>query len=236
MMIYIICINIIALISVAIYIQKGEALKKKTLFLILVLTCVYSIACAAEGEEVWDIDSGYGSILSSPTVSGGYVYVGSQYLGSSTPNNKLHCLNATTGDKVWDYPTGDGVTSSPAVSVGYVYVGSDDNKVYCLNAATGAYVWDYTTGGSVASSPAVSGGYVYVGSDDNKVYCLNAATGDKVWEYATYETAGYFNSSPAVSGGRVYVGSGDIYCLKAADGDTGSWPMFQYNPERTGAN
>ncbi len=91
---------------------------KRTLFLMLVLMFLYSNACAAEGEKVWGIDSGYGSILSSPTVSGGYVYVGSEYPGPSTPNNKLHCLNATTGDKVWDYPTGDGVLSSPAVSGG----------------------------------------------------------------------------------------------------------------------
>jgi len=26
------------------------------------------------------------------------------------------------------------------------------------------------------------------------------------------------------------------YCLKAAEGDTGSWPMFKNNPERTGSN
>jgi hypothetical protein len=40
-----------------------------------------------------------------------------------------------------------------------------------------------------------------------------------------------------VVGEYVYVGSYDnkIYCLNAADGDTGSWPMFKYNNERTGA-
>ena len=44
-------------------------------------------------------------------------------------------------------------------------------------------------------------------------------------------------SSPAVTGGYVYVGSSDynVYCLDAATGDSGSWPMFKNNNERTGA-
>jgi hypothetical protein len=84
----------------------------------------------------------------------------------------------------------------------------------------------------------VSDGFVYVGSSDDNIYCLNAATGAKVWEYTTGDSV---VSSPAVSDGFVYVGSMDdkVYCLKelnAADGDTGSWPMFGYNPERTGSD
>lgn len=93
-------------------------------------------------------------------------------------DNKVYCLNAATGAKIWEYTTGDSVQSSPAVSGGYVYVGSLDKKVYCLDAATGALLREYETGSYVVSSPAVSGGYVYVGSHDNKVYCLMTADGD----------------------------------------------------------
>jgi outer membrane protein assembly factor BamB len=54
------------------------------------------------------------------------------------------------------------------------------------------------------------------------------------WEFAT---GGAVGSSPAVTGEYVYVGSNDgkVYGLKATDGEAGSWPMFRYNPERTGA-
>jgi len=40
-----------------------------------------------------------------------------------------------------------------------------------------------------------------------------------------------------VSGGHLFVGNydGKVYCLNAREGDTGSWPMFGYNAERTGA-
>ena len=80
----------------------------------------------------------------------------------------------------------------------------------------------------------MTGGYVYVGSDDHKGYCLNAADGSKVWEYTT---GVWVQSSPAVSGGNAYIGSNDnkIYCHNSATGDTGEWPMFRYNNERTGA-
>jgi len=157
----------------------------------------------------WNYTTGY-QVYSSPAVAGGQVYVGSL-------DDKIYCLNATTGAKIWKYTTGGPVDSSPAIAGGYVYVGSGDNKTYCLNATTGTFVWSYTMGYWVYSSPVVAGGYVYVGSDDNKTYCLNATTGTFVWSYIT---GGGVESSPAVAGGRVYVGSYDknIYCLNATTG------------------
>jgi len=65
------------------------------------------------------------------------------------------------------------------------------------------------------------------------VYCLHAATGALVW---SYETGGDVYSSPVVNGGHVYVGSDDhkVYCLEAAPGDIGEWPMFRHDPCHTG--
>ena len=96
-------------------------------------------------------------VLSSPAVSGGVVYVGSS-------DNRVYALDASTGDLIWSYETGDYVFSSPAVSGGVVYVGSRDNRVYALDASTGDLIWSYETGDEVWSSPEVSGGVVYVGS------------------------------------------------------------------------
>ena len=104
-------------------------MKKTILSLMLVLTCVCLNAYAAGGDWVWEYKTG-DDVFSSPAVSGGYVYVGSD-------NNKVYCLDAATGIKIWEYKTGGDVRSSPAVSGGYVYVGSGNHKVYCLNAADG---------------------------------------------------------------------------------------------------
>jgi outer membrane protein assembly factor BamB len=93
------------------------------------------------------------SVRSSPVVSNGVVYVGSDDAG-------LYALNATTGVVIWKTITGAAVRSSPAVASGVVYVGSDDKAVYALNAATGAVLWKTTTGAAVRSSPSVANGVV----------------------------------------------------------------------------
>src|SRR5271157_2658634 len=70
-------------------------------------------------------------IFSSPAISRGRVYIGSDQ------KYMFYCLNATTGLLLWSYTMGGWVMSSPAVAVGRVYMGSDDDKIYCFNATTG---------------------------------------------------------------------------------------------------
>ena len=158
---------------------------------------------------LWSYETG-DYVFSSPAVSGGVVYVGSN-------DSHVYALDSSTGDLIWSYETGDWVLSSPAVSGGVVYVGSYDSHVYALDASTGDLIWSYETGASVLSSPAVSGGVVYVGSRGNRVYALDASTGDLIW---SYETGDLVFSSPAVSGGLAYVGSWDnrVYALDASTG------------------
>ena len=139
------------------------------------------------------------SIISSPSVCDGYVYIGSY-------DGYVYGLNASTGAQIWKYQTQDSVTSSPAVAYGCVYVGSEDNNVYCLNASNGKKIWQSPTGYWVWSSPAVADGNVYVGSEDYSIYCLNASTGTKEW---SYETGNFVDSSPAIANNTLYVGSDD---------------------------
>jgi 4-amino-4-deoxy-L-arabinose transferase-like glycosyltransferase len=81
-------------------------------------------------------------------------------------------LNASTGKKVWQSPTGYWVWSSPAVADGNVFAGSEDNSIYCFNAFTGAKEWSYETGNFVDSSPTIVNNTLYVGSDDNHIYAF----------------------------------------------------------------
>jgi len=64
-------------------------------------------------------------VASSPAVADGYVYVGSL-------DGNVYCLNAATGDLIWNYATDNLVGSSPAVAGGYVFVGSYDHRVYAF--------------------------------------------------------------------------------------------------------
>ena len=156
---------------------------------------------ATNGAKLWSYYIGVGApslsaipppaFTSSPAVVNGIVYVGSF-------DDNVYALNATSGDKLWNYTTGGAVASSPTVVNGEVYVGSDDGNVYALNAISGYKLWSHNTGNWGVSSPAVVGGVVYIGSWDHNVYALNATNGDKLWSYPMEI---YVQSSPSVIGG-----------------------------------
>ncbi len=148
-----------------------------------------------------------GSNPQPPAVVNGVVYIG---------GDEMYALNATTGAKLWSYPTYVGWM--PAVVNGVVYFGSTDDNVYALNASTGALLWSYNTGNAVTSAPAVANGVVYIGSGYNGygnggLYALNASTGAKLWSYAP---GGGVQCSAAVANGVVYVagGSNDQTCMR----------------------
>ena len=153
--------------------------------------------------------SGY-SMYSSPAVSNGVVYFGSD-------DSNLYAIDALKGKEKWRFQTGGTVDSSPAVSNGIVYVGSHDSNLYAIDALTGKEKWRFKTGNSVSSSPAVSNGVVYVGGGDTNLYAIDAVTGKEKWRF---QMGSWVSSSPAVSNGIVYVGSHDsnLYAIDALTG------------------
>lgn len=62
------------------------------------------------------------------------------YFGSSA-DDKIYCLDATTGKEKWSYFTGGPVRLAPSLANGLLYAGSDDGVTYCLNAENGRLVW-----------------------------------------------------------------------------------------------
>jgi len=180
---------------------------------------------AETGALKWSYET-EGDIPPSPAVGGGYVYFGSR-------DHSFYCVDAATGSKVWSYETGSVVYSSPVLAGKYVYFASLDNNVYSLNSKTGELNYVFYTGNVVHASPAVTGKYIYIGSGDTYMYCLDAQNGKKYW---ASKTGGSVSSAPAIVNGYIYFGSYDgyFYCLNAADDDTGTWPMFRNNPQRTG--
>lgn len=198
---------------------------------------------AAEGPSnltlAWKFTTG-GSVISSPSVADGIVYVGSQ-------DKNLYALGAWSGQLIWKFATQNSIESSPAVANGRVYTGGDDGYVYCLDAYTGTLIWKtfvngdlpYTYGSLVLkSSPAVYSGKIYLGSLDGFLYSLNADSGDVEWKF---ETEGPILSSPAIAGGFVYFYSEEpsVGALYALDAETGNmiWKqLLPYEHQFTGGN
>lgn len=164
----------------------------------------------ASRQSIWQFSTG-DQIWSSPALSDGVVFIGSQ-------DKTLFAVDATTGVRKWGLATNGAIVDSPAVAGGIVYIGSFDNNLYAVTEETGEQEWLFTTGGPLVSSPTVADGSVYFGSNDFSVYAIDAKTGALRWEF---ETAERVWSTPAVVEGVVYVGSHDhhVYAIDAISGD-----------------
>jgi eukaryotic-like serine/threonine-protein kinase len=143
--------------------------------------------------------------------SGGRLFVGGA-------DGHVYALDAATGDRLWEFATGDKIWATPVVDGDTLYIGSFDKNIYALNTADGREKWRYTTDGSIMATPLVDGGTVYIGSFDRYLYALSAADGSLKWRF---QGENWFWARPVVSNGNVYAGGLDtkIYVLRA---DTGS--------------
>ncbi len=160
-------------------------------------------------------------MIDSPTVAGGFVYVGSQTSFSSN-DGKLDVFSATGCGQSVCPPLWQGIAgtdaileSSPAVAHGLVYVGAYDGKVYAFKASgcgrsTCDPVWTGTTGGSIESTATVVNGVLYIGSDDGNLYAFKAkGCGSSSCAPLWKGTLGYsvFESSAAFVKGTIYISS-----------------------------
>ena len=163
-----------------------------------------------------------GSILSTPAVVDGYVYVGlANSLAASAQNGgqflKIDCATGQIAAQyTWSIDAAEGDTHgfcgmgcTPAVVDGSVYFSAFNGKLYCLDQATLAEKWitDLRYADMAHNQPVTN-------------------------DFPNADAQGYPKcsgwSSPAVVDGRVYVGVGEgenpylygfVYCLDAATGN-----------------
>ena len=69
------------------------------------------------------------------------------YFGSSA-DDRIYCLDASTGNERWSYCTDAPVRLPPTVVDSKLYAGSDDGNLYCLNAQDGTLIWKYRPAGT----------------------------------------------------------------------------------------
>jgi outer membrane protein assembly factor BamB len=178
----------------------------------------------APGSVLWTFETG-DAIWSSPTVSAGVIYFGSD-------DKSVYSIDTTTHKLRWKFATGGLVRSRPAIAGGVVYVSSDDGVLYALDATSGTEKWQADLGsasmpvrGALSSgwdyqqsSPAVADGIVYVGSSAAEVDAFDTVTGQRIWQFMTTSRV---RSSPTVVDGTLFIGDGNGY-LYALNARTGS--------------
>ena len=169
----------------------------------------------AYGDIIWETFV-QGQIISSPAISDGYIYFGSD-------DRNVYCFNTETGDFVWKFETLKEIYSSPSVYKDSVLIGSNDGYLYRIDALDGTLIWKYQTDGAIKSSTAVVNDIVYFSSLDGYLYAIDFSTSTLKWQpYKIHESNlnSQITSSPLIYDNNLYIGSLDhqIYCINALHG------------------
>jgi outer membrane protein assembly factor BamB len=178
----------------------------------------------------WKFSTG-GSILSSPAIAFGTIYIGSD-------DGNLYALNRN-GVLKWKFTTGGSIESSPAVARdGTIYVESSDGYLYAIRPS-GRLEWKLNIIEGTPSSPTVgSDGTIYVGGATVEgYYGLYAVRPNGTVKWVAPAGAEIYDS-PAIGGdGTIYIGIDDpsptgacAECLQAVNPDgTIKWGSFPGN-------
>lgn len=166
---------------------------------------------AADGSEKWHFGGATDHIVAGALLGDDMVY-------AASADYNLYALDAASGEKRWEYASGQAIWATPLLNGGRLYVPSLDHHLYAFNAQTGALLWDRQLGGAVAGTPALSDGLLIVGAFDNKLYAVNTSDGSIKW---ARPTDGWVWSGPLVEDGTLYFGdlTGMLYAANAETGD-----------------
>jgi outer membrane protein assembly factor BamB len=92
---------------------------------------------AADGLLVWETKVGDDCDISSPTLSGGLLFIGTR----DGSDGAYLAVNETTGAILWRYPIGASVTAPPTIVNGMMLCGSDGWNLYAFDVGLGNGDW-----------------------------------------------------------------------------------------------
>ena len=156
---------------------------------------LYSID-AQTGNLNWETTDLGGSIVGTPAVGSGVVYVG-------TFNNELLALNANNGQVTWKTSTTDWVWGGPILLEDTLYFGDLSGAFYALNAANGSIQWQQQADGAITQSPLVTDGNIYFTTAAGSVYALDL-NGKTLWTKNMGEKAKLF-TTPVQAGDLILI-------------------------------
>ena len=175
-----------------------------------------SITNVSKLERKWGIgcDDGYFSVISrSPAVYNGKLY-------TSGAGSKLTAYNARTGQKLWQFGSGNlGWAPQPVASedglVFYMEGSSGLYNLYAVNADSGSKVWEAPLAFNMSFNDTAlvtvdeAKGLVYLVEtpfiEDGKLYALNKQTGEIAWSKSKpIDGVAFKGDYVLLNGGRLF--------------------------------
>ncbi len=128
-----------------------------------------------DGKKIWETKI-KGSFLASPVVSGGKMYISSEY-----PDGTLYCLDVKHGKILWKYEIGASRSTS-TIEGGVVYTVNNEGELFAHNGATGDLLWKNNTDSFPSQSPVVRGDSLFVSSGLERLIVLSTVDGTVLTE------------------------------------------------------
>ncbi len=156
-----------------------------------------------------------GAIRSSPVISNGILYIGSN-------DKKFYALDSKSGKEIWQFKTDGEITSTAAVYNGTIWFTSRDGYLYELSVKDGRELWKFKMGKDLVnkdyqdywdyylSSPNIYNGNVFIGSGDGFLYAFDCESKKNLWKYNAHSRV---RSTPAISGELIVFGTMDGHII-----------------------
>lgn len=116
------------------------------------------------------------------------------------------CINARSGEKIWDFKANSPIQSSPAIQDQSIIFGDDKGWIYALDASSGLKLWETALKGNIFSHPVIFDSLIFIGTTAGNLYALQYLNGKIIWQN---RFPGAIFSSPSVYDNAIYIGNND---------------------------
>lgn len=173
---------------------------------------------AVTGEQAWKLPSPY-PVPGAPAFADGNVYVtlgrGKMDHEDENPAGAVWSVDATKGERLWEFPLPSGALNSPAIWGELVLVTCRDGNLYAIERQSGNLRWKLDLAEPLVTAPAVTGSQAIVVTTGGTIAAVDLTRGAEVWridDLRTEDEDAY--SSPVIAAGKLFVAIGNkVHCL-----------------------
>ena len=144
-------------------------------------------------------------------------------------DNFAYGVDAKTGEKIWEYETGNYINGTPTIAEGRVFFGGCDGVLYQIDVLTGEEKGKLPIDTYIANSAAVDDGVAYIAHYGNQIQAFALDGEEPKWTF--HERDFPYFASPTLTRDRVIVG-GRGKRVYTVDRETGE-KVWQFKAQRS---